>query len=88
MVVAQNKPIKEKGQPGIIMGNVLESKSGRPIAFASIKLFRSGDSVKVVNMLADKNGAFEFENLAFGYYHLLISSVGFTLTQIDSIYLD
>jgi len=84
---AQNNPPKEKAQLGIIIGNVLESKSGKPVAFASIGLSLLGDSATPLSTIGDKNGSFEFEKLAFGYYRLTVNVVGFAITSIDSIYL-
>ena len=84
---AQNNPAKEKEKLGIIIGNVLESKSGKPLAYASIGLSLLGDSAKPFSTIADKNGAFEFEQLAFGYYRLTVNAIGFAITNLDSIYL-
>jgi len=84
---AQNDAAKEKAQLGIIIGNVLDNKSGKPLAFASIRLSHLGDSPKTFSTVADKNGAFEFENLPFGYYRLTVNTIGFAITNLDSIYL-
>ncbi|MCW3088785.1 MAG: TonB-dependent receptor [Sediminibacterium sp.] len=84
---AQNNPSPKRTQLGIIMGNVLEARSGKPLAFATIALSRIGDSSRPVSAVADKNGSFEFEQLPFGYYRLTLNAVGFALTNLDSIYL-
>lgn len=84
---AQNDAAKEKAQLGIIIGNVLDNKSGKPLAFAGIRLSHLGDSPKTLSTVADKNGAFEFENLPFGYYRLTVNTIGFAITNLDSIYL-
>lgn len=84
---AQTNVPKEKNQLGLIIGNVLEARSGKPAAFANLSLKRLGDSVLSLNTVADKNGAFEFNQLSFGYYRLLIRSVGFATMRLDSIYL-
>lgn len=84
---AQTNVPKEKNQLGLIIGNVLEARSGKPVAFANLSLKRSGDSALSLNAVADKTGAFEFNQLSFGYYRLAIRSVGFATMQLDSIYL-
>ena len=42
---------------------------------------------KVFGATINKNGSFEFNKLPLGFYTLRISSMGFVLTQLDSIYL-
>jgi len=79
-----NKP---KAQLGSIIGNVLDNKSGKPLAFASIRLAGLGDSSKPVTIIADKNGSFDFEKLVLGYYRLTVEVVGFAKTNMDSIHL-
>ena len=86
-VLAQISGNKEKTQLGIIIGNVLDSKSGKPLAFANIGLIHMGDSLIKRNTIADKNGAFVLEKLPFGYYRLRVSTMGFAITNLDSIYL-
>ncbi|NCI46951.1 outer membrane beta-barrel family protein [Sediminibacterium soli] len=78
---------KEKKQLGIIIGNVLEQKTGKPLAFANISLFPIHEPGKNLSTIADRNGAFEFNNLGMGYYRLSVLAVGFARMHIDSIYL-
>ena len=84
---AQVRAEKEKKPLGIIIGNIIEAKSGKPVPFASISLLKMGDTVKAAASMSDKNGAFEFQNLNFGYYRLTVKNVGYALTNLDSIYL-
>ncbi len=84
---AQTNPGKEKANLGIIMGNVLDAKSGKALSFATIALAKLPDTAKNINTTADKNGAFEFTSLTFGYYRLTVNAMGFTKTNLDSIYL-
>ncbi len=82
--------VKSKALTGSILGNVLDSKSGKPLAFAGIRLHGLMDSAVTINLVADKNGGFDFQKLIPGFYKLSISVVGFTKTDMDSIhvYLD
>lgn len=84
---AQVRAEKEKKPLGIIIGNIIEAKSGKPVPFANISLLKMGDTLITASSLSDKNGAFEFQNLNFGYYRLTVKNVGYALTNLDSIYL-
>ncbi|MBP7345648.1 MAG: TonB-dependent receptor, partial [Sediminibacterium sp.] len=86
-VVAQTNPIKDNQHLGIIMGSILDAAKGDGVPFARVDLKRlTPDSIKR-STLSDKNGSFEFNKLPLGYYSISISSMGFLLTQLDSIYL-
>jgi outer membrane receptor protein involved in Fe transport len=78
---------KDKKPLGIIIGNILESKSGKPVPFASIRLLKQGDTITVSATLSDKNGAFAFQNLPFGYYLLSVKNEGYAQSDLDSIFL-
>jgi hypothetical protein len=81
----QNKTSGTKKDLGLIIGNVLDGQTGRPIAFATLILSLKADSTKKITQVADKNGAFEFEKLPFGYYRLTITATGFANNILDSI---
>ncbi|MDI9365143.1 MAG: outer membrane beta-barrel protein [Flavobacterium sp.] len=70
---------------GVIIGNVLDAQTNKPIAFATLMLSLKADSTKKITQVADKNGGFEFEKLAFGYYRLTITATGFANNILDSI---
>ena len=78
---------KEKKQLGIIIGNIIELKSGKPIPFASIRLLVQGDTLVAATAMSDKNGAFAFQNLSFGYYRLSVKNEGYSQINLDSIFL-
>ena len=71
---------------GMIFGNVIDSKSGKPLAFAGIRLQGHIDSLASINLVADKNGGFDFEKLKPDFYKLSITIVGYSKTEIDSIH--
>jgi len=79
---AQQKP----KNVGIIVGNLLTT-DGKPAAYANIQLKLMTDSTSKRNAVTDKNGAFEFTDLPFGYYRLSASLVGYAVLNLDSIYL-
>jgi hypothetical protein len=73
---------------GLIIGNVLDAGTSKPLSFASIQLKKMSDTVVAVQVVSDKNGAFECINLPFGYYKLKATMVGYADLQIDSIYFE
>lgn len=83
----QKPPSQSNRSMGLIIGNVLDAGTGKPLSFASIQLKKMSDTVVTVQVVSDKNGAFECLNLSFGYYKLKASMVGYADLQIDSIYL-
>jgi ferric enterobactin receptor len=78
---------QSKTDVGIIIGNVLEDETAKPIEGATVSIFRSGDTTNKRSQLTDKNGNFDFEDLPFGYYRVAITSIGFAETILDSVYL-
>lgn len=72
---------------GIIIGNLLDSTSQKPVINATIVLSHLQDSSARFEMLSDKNGSFSFKDIPFGYYRLSITAVGMSPVRIDSIHL-
>ena len=85
--LSQTQQQKQKKMLGIIMGNVLESKTGKAVPFASVSVQIMGDTAKTANTITDKNGSFEFQQLPLGYFRLTVSAMGFATLNMDSIYL-
>ncbi len=70
---------------GKIIGTVIDSLKGTPVAYCTISLFEKG-SVKPVNgEVANEDGFFKIKNLKNGKYRLSISFLGYTTLFIDSI---
>ncbi|MES2005299.1 MAG: TonB-dependent receptor [Bacteroidota bacterium] len=87
-VSAQENGNKQKAQPtGSLIGNVLDNTSGKPLPFANLSLKRIDVTASPISVMADKNGGFDFEKLAFGYYRLAVDVVGFAKTNMDSIHI-
>ena len=84
---AQQNKIGAKIQSGSIIGNVLDNVTGKPLPLASIVLKKLGDSMQMISQITDKNGAFDFEKLGFGYYRLTINMASFSNHRIDSIHI-
>lgn len=76
-----------KKELGTVIGSVLDAGTQKAIPGATVAIIPYTDSTKAIFFLVDKNGAFQFTQLPFGYYHLRITAVGFRSKQIDSIHL-
>jgi len=76
----------KKAKNGIIMGNLVDSSSQKPIPGATVQVISAVSGKYKSEILSDKNGSFSFTDLPFGYYRLLITSFGFTPLRIDSIH--
>ena len=84
---AQQAVIADKSKFGIIIGNLIEGSKGKAIPFARIDLYNTSKDSLLYSTITDKNGAFEFNHLSFGYFTLKARAMGFANTQIDSIYI-
>lgn len=63
-------------QTGSISGRITDGGDQKIIDAATISLFKNKDSSLVKINLTDKDGNFEFQNVAPGKYYLVASSVG------------
>ncbi len=66
---AQNKPGKITG--------VIADASGKPLGSISVSLLKSGDSSLVKAAVSNKEGKYEFDNIAEGSYFISTTSIGF-----------
>ncbi|MEI6263598.1 MAG: outer membrane beta-barrel protein [Sphingobacteriia bacterium] len=84
---AQQSATPDKTKFGIIIGNLVEATKGKSIPLARIDLYKTATDSLLYSTITDKNGAFEFNHLGFGYFTLRARAMGFANTQIDSIFL-
>jgi outer membrane cobalamin receptor len=63
-------------RPGRISGRIVDG-ADRALPSVTVTLFKSVDSELVKTALTNKEGRFDFENLALGQYYVMASSVGF-----------
>lgn len=84
---AQQTASREKPKLGIIVGNLVEYSSGKAVSYARVDLYHHSSDTVLVSTISDKNGAFEFNGLGFGYFSLVARSMGLADTRLDSIYL-
>jgi outer membrane receptor protein involved in Fe transport len=83
---AQCDTLSVKGA-GIIMGDLLDIDSRKPISVASVTLVNMADTFCLRHTLSDANGGFEFTQIPFGYYRLRFSATGYRALMIDSVHL-
>lgn len=76
---AQMQPVAS----GIIHGQI--NSGGEALSFATISLYRTGDSSLVTGMISDEKGKFELKEIRDGNYYLVVSFVGFQPTTFANI---
>jgi len=73
---------------GVISGNVIDDRSGKPQAAASVTVIMMSDSTQnTATILTDKAGEFVFSNLQTGIYRITITATGHSPLSIDSIHI-
>jgi len=75
-LILSTKLLPAQVNPGKISGTVVDGGDQKVINAATISLFKIKDSSLVKINLADNAGNFLFENVTFGKYYLLVTSVG------------
>lgn len=82
-----SRPASRKHDLGLIIGNLVDTPGGQPVAYATIRLQQLADTTRQKSTITDKNGAFAFEKIPLGYYRLRISNIGYNPLTLDSIWL-
>lgn len=76
----------KKNITGVIAGNVVDTTTGKGIAGASVQLISLDDSSRSRSIIADKDGAFEINDIIFGYYSIQFTAIGMANVRLDSIH--
>lgn len=76
----------KKKNVGLIVGNLVDTVSKTPVTYATIRLQLMADTLQQKSVVSDKNGSFELDKIAFGYYRLKVNAIGYTQLVMDSIY--
>lgn len=71
---------------GTLTGNVVDKQTGKPVPDATVSLIGLTDASRGQSMASTPEGAFNFNNLAYGIYRLRLSAVGYNTLTIDSIH--
>lgn len=72
-------------QTGSISGLVLDQESGERIPFASISVFSANSNDVSGGSVSSDKGKFKIEELEFGVYKVVVSFIGYTETNRNSI---
>ena len=59
---------------GILSGNLLDERQ-KALEGATVSLIKHNDTASAKTAITDKDGGFNFQNIDFGYYKLLLSFV-------------
>ena len=66
---------QDRQSNGVLSGNVTDQQM-KALEGATAQIIFLNDTTKFISALTDKNGGFTFNNIAYGYYRLVISYVG------------
>lgn len=80
-------PEKKNDNPGVLIGNIMDAESSKPIQSATVLLNLHHDTAFSITTISAKDGAFLFEQLPYGYYTLQFSAIGYATLKLDSIYI-
>lgn len=70
---------------GKISGIVSEKNSGKPIEFANVALYESGNEKPIDGTVTDDKGTFKLKNIKNGKYKLTVTFIGFDDMVFDSL---
>ncbi|MGV3540837.1 MAG: TonB-dependent receptor domain-containing protein [Rufibacter sp.] len=73
-----------KGE-GKITGLVLDSLTGKPVAFATVALQRPNPTQALDGTLTDEKGQFTFSNVTKGEYSLAVSFIGYAAKTVQRV---
>jgi len=69
------------------ISGVVQDKSKKPVAAATINLVKATDSVLVKVAVTADNGSFVFDNLKMGDYRITITAIGFAAYSSETIHI-
>jgi hypothetical protein len=75
----------QKTGPGTVAGNIVDKQTGKPVSDATVSLIGMSTASGGQSMSSTPEGAFSFNNIAYGIYRLHISAIGYNTLSIDSI---
>ncbi|HMU46956.1 MAG TPA: outer membrane beta-barrel protein [Chitinophagaceae bacterium] len=76
---------QDKTESGVLAGNVMDSKK-KALEGATVQLVPFSDNGIKKSTQTDKTGDFQFTEIPFGYYKLIISHTGLQTLTLDSIW--
>lgn len=70
---------------GIIRGLIVDSVSNAPVEYANVLLYRQRDSAMVNGTISNAQGGFQFTEVPYGKFYLVIQFIGYDKTTIGGI---
>ncbi len=70
---------------GTIFGKIVDEKTNDALEYVSVRLLRPSDSSTVAGVFTDKDGAFSFENVAYGSYLIRATFTSYQNILLSSI---
>lgn len=70
---------------GRISGKVIDSLTKKPIDYATITIYRSGDKAPLNGSVTDEKGEFKLDNIATGNYKITVSFIGYVTRTFESV---
>ncbi len=72
---------------GIILGSVTDKKTGHPVEYANVVLYRVKDSALVTGVVTDSKGIFRLEKIQFGNFYVKVNFIGYKVAELGDIQL-
>lgn len=85
LISCQIASFGQANDQGVLAGNVLD-ESKKALQGVTVTLAPLKDTTRRLATQTDKDGAFQFEKIPFGYYRLRLTNVGMQPLLIDSIH--
>lgn len=82
------KPTDETGEKGILKGYVYDSKTQKPVEYATIAVYKRDDNSVVTGAISDANGGFNIKGLEPGEFYVTISFLGYDAKRYDEVTVD
>jgi outer membrane receptor protein involved in Fe transport len=70
---------------GRISGTLIDSVTKKPLDYASVGLYRSGDKSPITGVITDEKGNFKMDGIHPGSYKLSITYIGYPTKIIDPV---
>ncbi len=76
------------GEEGIVKGKVYDSKTKKPIEYATVAIYKSDDDSVVTGTISDANGEFKIKGLEPGEFYIVISFLGYDDKKYDKVFVE
>ena len=70
---------------GTILGTVVDKISGQPLEYSSVAVYKLQDSSLVTGTVTNSKGLFQFSDLSFGKYYIMIQFLGYENSVVNDV---